>query len=138
MICLYFKITENFMHLILKDRFWFVHIPFGCIISIKSLAQFLVDHLSQPVVPIIIILLISLRVSHWSLNDIRFPLVSRTLLSILANLNNAVVWMVSTRPLLSKSYSPCTNPLVTTERTNYNWYPRHLHLPQVFQFSGKV
>ena len=39
--------------------------------------------------------------------------VSRTLLSILANPNNAVVWMVSTCPLISKSFSPCTNPLVT-------------------------
>ena len=28
-------------------------------------------------------------------------------------LNNAVVWMVSTRPLISKSSSSCCNPLVT-------------------------
>ena len=34
------------------------------------------------------------------------PQVSRTLLSILANLNNVVVWMVSTRPLISKFSSP--------------------------------
>ena len=39
--------------------------------------------------------------------------VSRTLLSILADLNNAVVWMVSTHPLTSMPSSPCTNPLVT-------------------------
>ena len=39
--------------------------------------------------------------------------VSRTLLSILANLNNAFVWIVPTHPLISKSSSPCTNPLVT-------------------------
>ena len=36
-----------------------------------------------------------------------------TFLSILANLNIAVVWMVSTSPLLSKSFSPYTKPLVT-------------------------
>ena len=42
--------------------------------------------------------------------------VSGTLLSILANLNNAVVWMVSTRPLISKFSSPCTNPLMTVQR----------------------
>ena len=42
--------------------------------------------------------------------------VSRTLLSILADLNNAIVWMVSTRDFLSKSSSPCTNPLVTVPR----------------------
>ena len=54
-----------------------------------------------------------LRVFHWSLSDCKFPQVSRTLLSILADLNNAVVWIVSSRPLISKSPSPCTNPLVT-------------------------
>ena len=39
--------------------------------------------------------------------------VSRTLLSILSYLCNAVVWMVSTRPLIFKSSRPCINPLVT-------------------------
>ena len=54
-----------------------------------------------------------LIVSYWSLSDSNFPQVSRTLLSILADLNNAVVWMVSTCILISKSSSPCINPLVT-------------------------
>ena len=49
---------------------------------------------------------------HWTLSDNKYPQISRTLLSILADLNNAVVWMVSTRPLISKSSSPCINPLV--------------------------
>ena len=52
-------------------------------------------------------------VFHWSLSDSKSPRVSRTLLSILAVLNNAVVWMVSTRPPTSKSSSPFSNPLVT-------------------------
>ena len=52
-------------------------------------------------------------VFHWSLSDSKSPQVSRTLLSILAVLNNAVVWMVSTRPPNSKSSSPFSNPLVT-------------------------
>ena len=52
-------------------------------------------------------------VFHWSLSDSKSPLVSRTLLSILAVLNNAVAWMVSTRPPTSKSSSPFCNPLVT-------------------------
>ena len=52
-------------------------------------------------------------VFHWSLSDSNSPQVSRTLLSILAVLNNAVVWMVSTRPLTSKSSSPLSNTLVT-------------------------
>ena len=50
---------------------------------------------------------------HWSLSDSKSPQVSRTLLGILAVLNNAVVWMVSTRPLTSKSSSPFSNHLVT-------------------------
>ena len=52
-------------------------------------------------------------VFHWSLSDSESPQVSTTLLSILAVLNNAVVWMVSTRPPTSKSSSPFSNPLVT-------------------------
>ena len=55
-------------------------------------------------------------VFHWNLNDSKSPQVSRTLPSILAILNNAVVWMVSTRPLTSKSSSPFSNPLVTVPR----------------------
>ena len=52
-------------------------------------------------------------VFHWSLSDSKSPQVSRTLLSILAVLSNAVVWIVSTRPLTSKSSRPFNNPLVT-------------------------
>ena len=52
-------------------------------------------------------------VFHWILNDSKSPQVSRTLLSILAVFNNAVVWMVSTRPPTSKSSRPFNNPLVT-------------------------
>ena len=66
----------------------------------------------------------------WSLSDSNFSQVSRTLFSILADLNNAVVWMVSTRPLISKSSSPSINLLVTVP--NYNWYYRHFHVPFFF------
>ena len=52
-------------------------------------------------------------VFHWSLSESKSPQVSRTLLSILAVLNNVVVWMVSTRQPTSKSSSPFSNPLVT-------------------------
>ena len=54
-------------------------------------------------------------VFHWSLSDSKSPQVSRTLLSILADLNNVVVWMVSTRPPTSKSSSPFSNLLVTVQ-----------------------
>ena len=51
-------------------------------------------------------------VLHWSLSDSKSPQVSRTRLKILAVLSNAVVWIVSTRPPISKSSRPFNNPLV--------------------------
>ena len=48
----------------------------------------------------------------WSLSDIKSPQVSRACLRILAVLSNAVVWIVSTRPPISKSSTPFNNPLV--------------------------
>ena len=42
-------------------------------------------------------------VFHWSLSDSKSPQVSRTLLSILAVLKFAAVWMVSTLQVISKS-----------------------------------
>ena len=56
-------------------------------------------------------------VFHCSLNDSKSPQVSRTLLSILAVLNNVVVWMVYSCPPTSQSSSPFSNPLVTGSNT---------------------
>ena len=50
------------------------------------------------------------------LSDCKSPQVTRTLLSIIADLNNAGVWMVSTRPLISISSNHCTIPLVTVSK----------------------
>ena len=55
-------------------------------------------------------------VFHWSLSDSKSSQVSRTLLSILTVYNNAVVWMVCTRPPTSKSSRPFNNPLVTVSK----------------------
>ena len=52
-------------------------------------------------------------VIHWSLRDSKSHQVSRTLLSILAVFNEAVFWIVPTRPPTSKLSRPCNNPLVT-------------------------
>ena len=57
-----------------------------------------------------------LMVFHWSLSDSKSPQVSRTLFSILAVLNNAVFWMVSTRQPISKSSRPYSNSLVTVPK----------------------
>ena len=58
-----------------------------------------------------------LMVFHWSLSNSKSPQVSRILLSILANLNNVVVWMVSTLPLISKSSCPFNNPSMTVPKS---------------------
>ena len=52
-------------------------------------------------------------VFHRSLSDSKSPQVSRTLLSILVDLNNSVVSMVSTRSLISTSSNPLTSPLTS-------------------------
>ena len=52
-------------------------------------------------------------VFHWCLSDTKSPQVSRILLSILAVLNNAVVWIVSSRLPTSKSSKSFNNPLLT-------------------------
>ena len=52
-------------------------------------------------------------VFHWSLSDSKSPQVSRVLLRMMVDLNNAIVWMVSTLPVISKSFSLCNNPLGT-------------------------
>ena len=55
-------------------------------------------------------------VFHRSLSDSKSPQVSRTLLSILVVLYNDVVWIVSTRPPISKSPSPFNNPFDTVPK----------------------
>ena len=54
----------------------------------------------------------SLMVFHCSLSDSKSPQISRTLLSILADLNNVVIWMVSTRPLISMGLKKVENFIV--------------------------
>ena len=50
-------------------------------------------------------------VSHWSLSHSKSPQISRSLLSISPDLSNALIWMVPTYPLISKSFCSFTNPL---------------------------
>ena len=59
------------------------------------------------------------------------PQVSRTLLCILADVNNAVVWMASTCLFISKFSSPCTNPLVTAP-----WEPIIIGINVTFMFHS--
>ena len=48
---------------------------------------------------------------YWNLSDSKFRQVSGIRLSIPADFNNAVVWVVSTYPLISKFSSPFTKPM---------------------------
>ena len=57
-----------------------------------------------------------LMVFHRSLSDNKCHQVSRTLLSIQAIFNNAVIWIVSTRPPTYKPPRPLDNPLVTVPK----------------------
>ena len=52
-------------------------------------------------------------VFHWSTSDSKSPQVSRSLLKILADLSNSVVWMVFPRSVISKFPSLYTKYLVT-------------------------
>ena len=69
----------------------------------------------------------------WGLSEIKTSEVSRTLLSILADLNHAVVWMVSSRPLIFKSSRPVINPLVTVTSA-----PITIDITVIFMFHSKV
>ena len=78
-------------------------------------------------------------VFHRRLSDSKPPLVYRTFLKILGDLNNAVVWTVSARPLISISSSLLTkflrivpNVLITIGITVT------LIFHSFFQLSGKV
>ena len=63
-------------------------------------------------------------VFHSSLSNSMSLQVSSTLLSILADLNNVVIWMVSTRPLISKLSSPWFGPLVIVTKATTTIVPR--------------
>ena len=50
---------------------------------------------------------------HWSLIDSKSLQISRTLLSIAADLDNAIVWMISILPLIFNSATLISKPLET-------------------------
>ena len=53
---LYLKITEDFMRLIHHKVFWFFQVPFGSMVKLQCLAQFVVGHLSYLAVSSLILL----------------------------------------------------------------------------------
>ena len=93
-----------FSHLLLFDGFFFFHLILIDYYYYYYYYYLLLESFSHHCY---------LIVFHRSLSDSKSPQVSRTLLTILAVLNNAVVWMVSTSPPTPKSPSPVNSPLVT-------------------------
>ena len=81
-------------------------------------------------------------VFHLSVIDGKSPQVSRTFLSILVDLSNAVVLMVSTRPPISISSTPITKPMGTVQSAPiitditvtflFHYFLVHLQEPSVF------
>ena len=112
-----------------RDSVSFLGLPFLGQVQIFSCEMVFIKRLKRPLLLLLLLqlslllLLLLLLLGffpsalvdgfHWSLSDNKPPQVSRTLLSILAVLNNVVVWIVSTRLPTSKSSSPFSNPLVT-------------------------
>ena len=76
-----------------------------------------------------------LRVFHWVLSDSKSPHVSRILLSILADRNNAVVWMV---PACTPIPIPLQSLLGSFRAHQLKFISLFLSGSIVFQFSGKV
>ena len=76
-------------------------------------------------------------VFHLSLSDSKSPRLSRTLLSILADLNNAVIFMVSTRPPISNSsisfYQAFEYRLQLVSRSRYVF--SNFEIPMFFMYT---
>ena len=102
---------KDFLRLIFLDGFWVVHRLPVHMVEFKFLAQFPVDHLAHPVMYYYCCCCCySWRVFDTGVWVTSSPQVSRTLLIILTDLNNAVVWMVSTCRLISKPSSTYMKP----------------------------
>ena len=77
-------------------------------------------------------------VFHWRLIDRKYLQVTRTLLNILANLNNAVIWMVSIRPLIFKSSILIISPLVSVQSEEITIGITITFMFQSFFFSSRA
>ena len=99
LICFYFKVMENFIHLIFSDRFWFSNIPSVSKVKHYTLGDFLVNHLSYTVMPNYLttesFILVVTAVFYWRLSDSNSSQLFRSLLNILGNFSSGEVWIVS-------------------------------------------
>ena len=100
----FFLLRYSFLIFSLISTFWWCFFHYCQVIVIFLLSFYSFESFSHQR---------QLMVFHWSLRGIKSPQVTRTLLSMLADVNNGVVWIVSTRPLISESSRPFINSLVT-------------------------
>ena len=105
MIHLCLEIPDEFVHLILQEGFWVMHIPF--------VRKFPEDPLYNH--HYYFLLLVKLTVFNWSLNDCKSPQGSGNLRRILADLNNAEFLIVFIYPSIFFSQS-------FRNRSNINYY----------------
>ena len=75
---------------------------------------------------------VSWWIFHWSVSESKSLQVCQTLHRILADLNNGVVWMVSTHRLISKSFCLYQSFCDCTEHANSNCFHRHFHVSLFF------
>ena len=76
---------------------------------------------------------------HLNLRDSKFLQVSRILLYILVDFNNAIVRIVKILSLVYSSLAFFLEVFTNHSKcTNYNWSHCHFHVPQLFEFSNKV
>ena len=78
---------------------------------------------------LLIFLIINCELSTPALADVFFhsksPRIFRTFLSILADLNNAIIWMVPVRVLISHSLAPLKSFGDCYKHTSYSWHHRY-------------
>ena len=78
-------------------------------------------------------------VFDWSWSDSKSFQVSRTLLSILTDLDTAIVWMILRSPSIFNFSRPTFQAFVDcSNRANYKWYHHHLHVLLFSYFFCKV
>ena len=134
------------MYLVRQDRFRFVHVLFVSTVEFLFLTKFSVGHLFKPLVSSLIFHYcyfwlfrgFHFSVSWWFLTGIWVTAsFLRTLLSILADLNKAVVWKVTICPLISNTFSPFISPLQTVPSTLITISLSVIFMCHRFHFSGK-
>ena len=81
--------------------------------------------------------LTSRRIFPWSLGDSKSPQISRTLISALAGLYNAMVWMILILPLGSILPSLLSRFWGTSNNSKFDWYHLHLEVQQFCSFQAR-